>query len=196
MPASRTLSCLLGCAALLFAATAGATSWQWRDASGRMVYSDRAPPPDVRASQIVRAPLQPDRSGASAKGAAPATGAQTGGGDAAVVNASAASGSASAAAPVRSSWAERELRSRKEAAERQEAETEQRRQREHDQANQRACTEMRNMLRALESGQRLAVANARGESEPIDDAERSRRIQDTRGDIERNCSTRPVAVAD
>lgn len=193
MPASRTLSCFLGCAALLFAATAGATSWQWRDASGRMVYSDRAPPPDVRASQIVRAPLQPDRSGASAKGAASAAGTQSGSGDAAVVNASAA---APGSASVRSSWAERELRSRKKAAERQEAEAEQRRQREHEQANQRACTETRNMLRALESGQRLAVPNARGESEPIDDAERSRRIRDTRGDIERNCSSRPVAVAD
>lgn len=176
MPASRTVFHLFGCAALLFAVTAAASSWQWRDASGRMVYSDRAPPPEVRASQIVRAPLQPGSTDASSTNPA-------------------ASAAAPDAAPTRSSWAERELQSRKKAAEREEADARQQKQREHDEANRRACTEMRNTLRALESGRRLAVVNARGESEPIDDAERSRRIDATRNDIERSCSTAPVAAS-
>lgn len=193
MSAPRIASCLFGCAALSFAVAATAASWQWRDASGRMVYSDRAPPPEVRASQIVRAPQQADGAAAAAKGATAATGAQAGGAE----SAAAPSGDSAAApgtAPKQPSWAERELASRKKAAEREEAEARQRKQREHDEATQRACTEMRNTLRALESGRRLSVVNARGESEPIDDAERARRIETTRNDIARSCSAAPVAA--
>ncbi|MFO1299748.1 MAG: DUF4124 domain-containing protein [Burkholderiaceae bacterium] len=40
----------------MLAAPAFAGTWQWRDASGRMVYSDLPPPPSVPASQILRAP--------------------------------------------------------------------------------------------------------------------------------------------
>src|SRR5690606_31112161 len=90
MPAPRPLSRALAVAGLLIALPALAGTWQWRDASGRMVYSDMPPPPDVRASQILRAPTPasqpasataaPDatpasqpRAGASAPGAAPRT---------------------------------------------------------------------------------------------------------------------------
>lgn len=193
MPASRTASCLLGCAALLFAVSANATSWQWRDASGRMVYSDRAPPPEVRASQIVRAPLQPGSFGPAANTATPATGSPGGAGASSMVSSTPVA--APGAAPQKPSWAERELASRKKAAEREENEAKLQKQREHDEANRRACTEMRNTLRALESGRRLSVVNARGESEVIDDAERSRRVETTRKDIERSCSTPPVAAS-
>src|SRR5690606_40698760 len=59
--------------ALFVASTAaGAAPWQWRDAHGRMVYSDRPPPSDVRAAQIVRSPAPKAASTPSSAAAAEA----------------------------------------------------------------------------------------------------------------------------
>ena len=56
MSKPRSLPGVIAVAGLLFALPALADSWQWRDAAGRMVYSDLPPPAEVRAAQILRSP--------------------------------------------------------------------------------------------------------------------------------------------
>ncbi|HLS55969.1 MAG TPA: DUF4124 domain-containing protein [Zeimonas sp.] len=173
MPAFRPLSRVLAVAGLLIALPALAGTWQWRDASGRMVYSDLPPPPDVRASQILRAPT-PASQPASATAAPDAT--------------PASQPRAGASAAVPRTWAEKEQESRKRAAEREEAEKQQREEREQLARTARACQDARAALRTLESGMRMAVLNARGEREAMDEAERSRRIDSARQEIARSCA--------
>lgn len=175
MPAPRPLSRALAVAGLLIALPALAGTWQWRDASGRMVYSDMPPPPDVRASQILRAPTPASQSASSTT--AP---------DATLASQPRAGASAAVAAPR--TWVEKEQESRKRAAEREDAEKRQREEREQLARTARACQDARAALRTLESGMRMAVLNARGEREVMDEAERSRRIDSARQEISRSCA--------
>lgn len=177
MPAFRPLTRMLAVAGLLIALPALAGTWQWRDASGRMVYSDLPPPPDVRASQILRAPGPTGAPQAASSSAAPAPAA-------ALQPRSAAAGAT--AAPR--TWVEKEQESRKRAAEREEADNKQREEREQLARTARACQDARAALRTLESGMRMAVLNAQGERETMDDAERSRRIDSARQEIARSCA--------
>ena len=176
MPALRPLSRMLAVAGLLIAFPALAGTWQWRDASGRMVYSDLPPPPDVRASQILRAPGPAAQPSASSS-AEPAPAADP------------RPRAAAAGAPAAPrTWVEKEQESRKRAAEREEAEKTQRDQQEQLARTARACQDARAALRTLESGMRMAVLNARGEREPMDEAERTRRIDSARQEIARSCA--------
>lgn len=183
MPASRSLPRLLAVAGLLLALPALAGTWQWRDASGRMVYSDLPPPPEVRTSQILRAPvpLPAPQPAAVTPSPAPAS--------AAAAEPRAAAGAPAAGAPgAPRTWAEKEQESRKRAAERDEAEKKQREEREQQARTARACQELREAVRTLESGMRMVVLNARGEREVMDDAERARRVDSARKDIARHCA--------
>ena len=57
MPLTRpALAALLIALSLGALAPAASAQWAWRDANGTLVFSDRAPPPSVKASQIVRQP--------------------------------------------------------------------------------------------------------------------------------------------
>lgn len=172
-------------AAVLFVAstTAGAAPWQWRDAQGRMVYSDRPPPNDVRPAQILRSP---------APVAAPAPA-----GDAATASAGDAAASAStppaavpAAAPAAPTWVERERAFRMRQAERAEEEAKAREESERLAGVQRNCEELRRSIRTLESGLRVVSVDANGETQALDDAQRRRRLQSVRADLERNCAGR------
>ena len=158
MSKPRSLPGVIALAGLLFALPALADSWQWRDAAGRMVYSDLPPPAEVRAAQILRSPTH--RTDANAP-AAPA------------------------AAP---NWVEKEQASRKRAAEREESQRKQREESEQIAQSARACDDARTALRTLESGSRMAVLNQRGEREVLDDAERARRIDSVRKEIARGCA--------
>lgn len=171
----RVLPGLVGLAMLLFAVPALAGTWQWRDAGGRMVYSDLPPPPEIHASRIVRAP-------ASAPAQAEAAAGSTAG---ATANPAPAPARAASAPP---GWAEREQASRKRALERDEAEARQRDEREQAARAARACEDARVALRTLESGMRVATLNARGEREVLDDGERARRIESLRGEVRRSCA--------
>lgn len=175
---------VLATALLVASTTAGAAPWQWRDAQGRMVYSDRPPPTDVRAAQIVRSP---------APAAAPAPS-----GDAAAASNAAASSASSpppnpsavtpAAAPAAPTWIERERAFRTRQAERAEEEAKAREESERLASAARACDELRQSIRTLESGLRVVSVNASGEAETLDDARRGNRLKSARADLERNCS--------
>ncbi len=161
---------LLG--ALLLALPAAGGTWQWRDAAGRMVYSDQPPPPGVPATQILRAPAQ------GGSGSAPAS--------AAAAPPSAAVQAPAAAAPA--TWVEREQASRKRNLEREEEERRQREARDESARAARSCQDARTALRTLESGMRISTVTAGGEREVIDEAERARRIDAARQEISRSCA--------
>jgi hypothetical protein len=170
-------------AALFVASTAaGAAPWQWRDAHGRMVYSDRPPPSDVRAAQIVRSPAPKAASTPSSAAAAEAPN-----------DASASPSSPTVtptSAPTAPTWVEREREYRARQAQRAEEEAKAREESERVAAAQRACDELRRSIRTLESGLRVVSVNAGGETETLDDAQRGLRLKSARADLERNCSGR------
>lgn len=60
--------------------------------------------------------------------------------------------------------------------------------REREEARARACQETRNYLVALESGQRIARFNEKGEREFLDDKARFEQIERTRQTLRENCN--------
>lgn len=183
---------LFAVAGLLLAAPVLAGTWQWRDASGRMVYSDQPPPSSVPASRILRAPMPAQGAGvqaaplaAAAASTAPGPGTPAGAGRIPPATGQSATGSGD---PAPRSWVEKEQASRKRALEREEAERKQGAEREQAARNAHACEEARTALRTLESGLRMSYVDDKGERQVLDDAERARRAETARQEIARNCA--------
>lgn len=156
---------MAGIAALVGVAQA-ADVYKYRDASGRIIYSD-SPPPKGRGAE--KLPAVPTPSPATR----PTDGGPSGGGDRAT-----AQDAAKSAEPK--TLAERELESRK----RREAEQEKARKAEQE-AHQAAmrkqnCDAAQRQIAAIESGQRLARFNEKGEREFLDDAARARELDAAR----------------
>lgn len=194
----------------LAAAPLAHAQYKWRDANGRMVYSDMPPPASVAPSAVLQAPARPapaadpGGSGATARAAtaappaglsAPAAMAPpTGGGMAAAAPAmggpppgmatpsSAASGTAMTAA-------DRELEFRKRRMERAEAE----RKAAEDAAKKKemaaACDDTRNQVRTLESGMRVSHVNEAGERVVMDDATRASKLAAAQNALRKNCAS-------
>lgn len=163
---------LLTLALALLALPAAAQIYEWRDASGRVIYSDR-PPPGVETRVIRNAPKAPAPAAEDADGTAEA-------GDP-----DQATPPAGEAAPP--TLAERELEFRKRRAEAAEAAAKEKEAQERDAERQRQCDTMSNQLRALESGQRISRFNAAGEREFLDDAARTTEIGRARAFIDEHC---------
>jgi Domain of unknown function (DUF4124) len=138
--------------------------WKWRDAGGRITVSDLPPPRDVadkdilqRPDPVVRKPA-PTAAGASA----------------------AASGASGATTAPVARAVDKDLEARKRAAE---AERQAKAKAEEDKlAQQRAenCRRARSHIATLESGQRIARVNAKGEREILDDAARATEMRQAR----------------
>lgn len=155
---------LLACALLALPVQA---QWTWRDKAGQVNASDRPPPRDVPDKDIISRPV-PDQRRAAPPAATPASG-----------NAAAASAPATAL--------ERELQARKRAAEQElaaKAKAE-----EDRAAAQRAdnCRSARSQIAALESGQRIARMNDKGERELLDDSGRADEQRRAREAVAANC---------
>lgn len=156
-----------------------AAQWKWRDASGQITASDRPPPKEVPEKDILSRPtttpvrrfVPPPVEAASAP-AAGATASPT--------------GNATGNAPARGSL-EGEVDARRRAAE-QEAVAKARAE-EQKAAQQRAenCRRARSHLAALESGQRMARVNERGEREVLDDKGRVEEMRAAREVITSEC---------
>ena len=157
--ASRTLVLLL--AGSLFALTASA-QWQWIDKDGHKVFSDRSPPTDVQEKSILKRP-----GGMNQQVPAPA-----GDGVTAAPTQIAASSVGKVGTP-RLSGKDAQLEARKKQAE--EEEDAKRKQDEEKTAKARAdnCERAKRGLASLQSGVRIAVANAKGEREFLDDNARA-----------------------
>jgi Domain of unknown function (DUF4124) len=160
------LRLLLAASALALVATAAQAQWKWRDKTGQVNVSDRPPPMDVPEKDILSRPT-PEAQGRVAV-APPA--------------ASAASGAAPAKGPL-----ERELDNRKRQAEQEQAAKA--KAEEEKVAAQRAenCRRARGHLSALESGQRIARTNEKGEREILDDRGRADEMRQAREVITSDC---------
>ncbi|MFO1327496.1 MAG: DUF4124 domain-containing protein [Rubrivivax sp.] len=152
---------LVPCLALLIAALPAQAQWRWRDASGRITASDLPPPRDIPEKDILQRPGAP-----RSTVAAPAP----------------AAASAPASAPV-----DKDLQARRRAADEQaqaKAKAEEQRI-----AALRAdnCNRARNHLATLESGQRMARINDKGEREVLDDKMRADETRRAREVIASDC---------
>lgn len=178
-PPSRRLAAL----AVAFVAAAyvsgAAAQWAWKEDSGRVVYSDRPPPANIKATQIIRQPSL------SAPAPAPAPQAPTSGG-------TGAEGEKPAVAPAPSSApksvAERDMEFRKRQQER--ADSDRKAQEEQQRAAAKAadCERSRGYLRSLEDGVRIARTDPTGNREILDDEQRAVEIDRTRKVIQQLCN--------
>lgn len=157
-------------AALCMALVPAQAQWNWRDKDGRITVSDRPPPRDVPERDILGKPAVEARRVASVPASASA--------------ASGAEGVVPAAPP---SAMEREVQARKKASELEQAAKA--KAEEEKLAAQRAenCRAARGHLAALESGQRIARTNEKGEREVLDDKGRADEMRRAREIVASDC---------
>lgn len=165
---------LMAIAATSFSTPAEA-QWRWRDASGRVTASDRPPPKEIPEKDILSRPATAAqrRPVAAAEAASAAAS-----GAAAVAAVPAASGPSGLQAEVEA----RRKRTEQEQAARAKAD-------EERLAAQRGenCRRARAHVAALESGQRMARVNERGEREVLDDRGRADELRSARAVIASDC---------
>lgn len=157
---------LLGIACALPAAA----QWKWKDASGRVQYSDLPPPAGVTEKDILQRP-----NGATRVAPMPTTAA------AAVPAASAASG-------LGPKGVEPELEAKRKKAEQEEAAKRKAEEQKVAAAKAENCSRARDAMRTLESGVRMARVNAKGEREVYDDKMRAEEMKRARQVAQDNCS--------
>ncbi|ALV07817.1 DUF4124 domain-containing protein [Roseateles depolymerans] len=151
------LSLLCG-AMLLSLAPAAQAQWKWRDADGRVQYSDRPPPGHVAEKDILARPSASALRAMSAPAAA-------------------ASAPASAAAPGKSaSDAAKAEKERKAAEDKRRAEQ-----------NAENCRQAQDQLKMLESGIRIRQTNDKGEAVVLDDAARQTQMKQAQTVISVSC---------
>jgi len=177
-PALPLLRGLLVAAALV--ATSGAwAQWQWKDASGRNMFSDTPPPASIPDSAILKRP----------KGSAPASAPTALATEASTTSAATAQPSAPVAKPAPSG--DNQLEQRKQQMEK--ADTD-RRKAEEKAAEEKAakaravnCENGRKNKATIESGVRVTVSNAKGEAEYLDEAGRAAQLRQANEVIRENC---------
>lgn len=166
----RLVTAALGVCIGLGAALPAAAQWKWRDATGKVQYSDRPPPATVADKDILQRP----RGAAVAPPPLPAS-AATSAADAALPAGSAASG------------VDKELEERrKKAAQEQEAKL---KAEEERVAKARAenCARAKSYQQSLDNGMRIARTNEKGEREILDDAARAKEAARVKQVIASDC---------
>jgi hypothetical protein len=147
--------------ALLLCSLQAAAQWTWRDENGRLVFSDQPPPASIKPDQIVRQPSQP-------AGATSADPAKT---------------TSATASPATTKAANKPVLPPPKAQQKQEAEGKSAAQAASELREQN-CERARRYLRALETGQRVAIPDAQGNPVVLDDAGRAEEIAQTRKNLE------------
>jgi hypothetical protein len=176
-PTARLAAALAGVAWIALAAapaTAQSTQWKWRDASGQITVSDLPPPRGIPDKDVLERPAPP-----SVRRPPPPAATAPPGVAAAAAPASAASAAAASAGPGRTAL-EAEVDARRRAAERDAAART--KAEEKRLAEQRAenCARARSQIAALESGQRIARFNEKGEREVLEDDARAQELRRAR----------------
>ena len=138
--------------------------WRWRDATGRVTASDMPPPRDIPEKDILQRP-----SGAARPAAAPTP-------------AASAAASAPAAAPV-----DKDLQAKKKAAEQEQQAKAKAEEQRNAAIRADNCARARSHLATLDSGQRLARVNEKGEREVLDDKARAEEVRRAREVIASDC---------
>jgi hypothetical protein len=162
----------------LAASPDASAQFQWRDANGRMVYSDMPPPASVAPDAVIRAPARPAPAGGAGGSAESPT--------AAGADAAQPERAAPAAAPAPTA-ADRELEFRKRRMERADAERKAAAAAQTAQLRASVCEDARSSVRALESGMRVSRVNAQGEREVVDESQRAARLDAARKAVKDNC---------
>lgn len=171
----------------VFALEPANAQYQWRDAKGRMVFSDRPPPQSVAKSQIIRGFKPKPRPVQEAADKAVAEAAQAGTRQAG--SASDTTDRSELPKPTESRLAARlaefdkrrneRLKTRKEKA-----------QKDKVAARKKAlCRNLHADNRALTSGMRLARVNEKGEREIIDEKAKKIRLRENRELLAKHCTT-------
>jgi hypothetical protein len=152
--------------ALLALSLPSHAQWKWRDKDGRVTVSDRPPPREVADQDILSRPAAARRAALLPSAAA----------------ASAASAVADGKGPL-----DREVEARRRAAEQEQAAKT--KADETRVAAQRAenCQRARAQISTLESGQRLARVNGKGEREMLDEKARADELAQARDAATANC---------
>jgi hypothetical protein len=180
-PISPRLLLIGGAAAALLCATPATAQWAWRDASGKMVFSDQAPPKSIADKNIVRRPEPASGPRYDTSGPAPSEAA-----DATKTASTEAAKTAATISPPKS-LVDREIESRR--RQQQLAEAQKKAADEEQRKAQMAenCERLRSYQRALDDGLRIARVNPSGEREVLDDAARAAETDRTRAQIEQHC---------
>ncbi|NMG76678.1 DUF4124 domain-containing protein [Aromatoleum diolicum] len=171
---------------LIITLPAAAEVYQWRDAQGRINYSDTPPAAEnakkLRGAARPVTPAAPEED-ASQAGTTDANGITP---DAAKADAAKTDGTkADPSKPKTIAEKEVEFRQRRAATAEAEAKAEKERQQADERA--RSCEQARGQLVALQSGQRLSRYNSKGERELVDDAGRRAEIERTQKYIDATC---------
>jgi hypothetical protein len=170
---THLLAALLG---LMLLCTAAQAQWTWRDKDGRVTASDLPPPRGIPDKDIISRPAPRDTAARTASDGS--------------ASASAPSFSTSSPAPAtaaRTVPVDRELEARKKAADAEQAA--QTKAEESQQALRRAdnCRRARGQITALESGQRMARVNDKGEREVLDDKGRAAEVRRAQEIVTSDC---------
>jgi len=169
----KTALSLAACLLALAAAGAHAQAvWKWRDAAGQLHISDTAPPPGTPAKNIISGP---------------------GAGAAQALSPSVDASSAPA------SGIDSALDKKKKALDREKAEQADKAKADRDAAvakneaiRKDNCTRAQANLQALQSGQRMAHYNDKGEREILDDSARAAEVKRTQDVVSSNCGPAPA----
>lgn len=158
---------LLVCVGLALTLPAAA-QWKWRDANGRVTASDLPPPHEVPEKDILQRPGTPGRRVLT-------------------VAAPAASAASAPSAPRVAPAGDKELQARKRAAEQEQLAKVKAEEQRNAAIRAENCSRARSHLATLDSGQRMARINAKGEREIIDDQTRAEEARRARQVIASDC---------
>lgn len=156
----KLLSMLLLCAATSAAAQ---SIYSWKDASGRVHYSDTPPAEGNKTRTIRQAPLAPTTPAAQSAPGLPRP-------------------------IVGETYAEKEQAFRKRRAEAAEAEEKARKDQIENERKQKECADLRRYLAGVSNGQRMGRYNDAGEVIMMSDEERAAEADHTRATLEKNCN--------
>ncbi|MBS0454976.1 MAG: DUF4124 domain-containing protein [Proteobacteria bacterium] len=173
----RLLPCLLGCCLLL--PLVAQAQWQWIDKSGKPVFSDTAPPPDIPEKSILRrGNTPPPRSNPGVVNLAPGADDKAQG-----------SGTSSAAAPAPETKppVDKGLDEKVKKAEAEEKAKKAAEEQKIAQARAENCSRARQAKATYDSGIRVARLNAQGEREIIDDNTRAQETKRLQSVIDSDC---------
>ncbi|HRH16622.1 MAG TPA: DUF4124 domain-containing protein [Aquabacterium sp.] len=140
--------------------------WKWRDAQGRIQYSDRPPPADVQDNQILTRPRSRPVPLPSTKAADEAP--------------------ASAAKPALKA-SDPQLEAQKKKLEEAEAAKKKAEEAKRNEGKAEACQRARNYEKSLTDGLRISRTNNKGEREILDDQGRASELARTREIIGDTC---------
>ncbi len=164
-----------------FASTPSEAQWAWKDGNGRLVYSDRPPPSDVKPASVVRKPNTQVLANP-----APASGPLDDSGKPSEAKNSDTKNAPASNAPK--TIAEREMEFRKRQQERADSDKKAAEEQTKNATKTAECDRARGYMKSLEDGVRITRTDASGNREFLDDAQRAAEADRTRKIIQSTCS--------